>query len=263
MSIPVNRRTSGFTLIELLVVIAIIALLAAILFPVFARARENARRSSCQSNLKQISLGIIQYTQDHDERLPIGHAGGTAQQRLETAWAMTIQPYVKSIQLFQCPSDSTKGYDPDPVTGHPGLTDYAANIFAIPVIGASETTVKLSQIAYPSTMVMLMETRPASNYPYSTWHWINWEPPALNNGYMRGQSPGNPRSDPTVKHLMGSNWAFIDGHVKWYAPGKVKDSVNLAGTQYVCGIAAPSGASLSNPNGVNSPNGTDPGICLG
>ena len=66
-----HRRTTAFTLIELLVVIAIIAILAAILFPVFARARENARRSSCQSNLKQIALGIKQYTQDYDEKFPL------------------------------------------------------------------------------------------------------------------------------------------------------------------------------------------------
>src|SRR5687768_5924591 len=66
-----NGALKGFTLIELLVVIAIIAILAAILFPVFARARENARRSSCQSNLKQIGLGFAQYTQDYDEKMPI------------------------------------------------------------------------------------------------------------------------------------------------------------------------------------------------
>src|SRR5690349_12144108 len=75
-----KRSARGFTLIELLVVIAIIALLAAILFPVFARARENARRASCQSNLKQIGLGFHQYTQDYDDRLPLTmwHSGGSS-----------------------------------------------------------------------------------------------------------------------------------------------------------------------------------------
>jgi type II secretory pathway pseudopilin PulG len=88
-------------LIELLVVIAIIAILAAILFPVFGRARENARRSSCQSNLKQIGLGILQYTQDYDEKLvPFRNAAPAA----NTPWAHHIQPYIKSVQLFKCPS---------------------------------------------------------------------------------------------------------------------------------------------------------------
>ena len=96
---------TGFTLIELLVVIAIIAILAAILFPVFARARENARRASCQSQLKQIALGIKQYIQDYDEKFPprrdsadtTGTIGG---------WANLVQPYIKSEQIFQCPSES-------------------------------------------------------------------------------------------------------------------------------------------------------------
>ena len=99
----------GFTLIELLVVIAIIAILAAILFPVFARARENARRASCMSNLKQIGLGIMQYTQDYDEHLPAGflsYAGavypdGTTHTE---SWRVAIFPYVKSVQVFNCPS---------------------------------------------------------------------------------------------------------------------------------------------------------------
>src|SRR5215216_1456391 len=93
------RQKRGFTLIELLVVIAIIAILAAILFPVFARARENARRSSCQSNLKQIGLGLMQYTQDYDEAMPIIWNG-------EGEWMDAVQPYIKSYQLFVCPSDS-------------------------------------------------------------------------------------------------------------------------------------------------------------
>jgi prepilin-type N-terminal cleavage/methylation domain-containing protein/prepilin-type processing-associated H-X9-DG protein len=95
----------GFTLIELLVVIAIIAILAAILFPVFARARENARRASCQSNLKQIGLGLLQYSQDYDERmvsLTIGGGGNAA----SFPWPHLVQPYIKSTQLFQCPSDT-------------------------------------------------------------------------------------------------------------------------------------------------------------
>ena len=100
-----SQKNSAFTLIELLVVIAIIAILAAILFPVFARARENARRSSCQSNLKQIGLGILQYTQDYDEKLPSACDNLSG----DRPWQLTIQPYVKSVQLFKCPSMSGTG----------------------------------------------------------------------------------------------------------------------------------------------------------
>ena len=104
----VNRR--GFTLIELLVVIAIIALLAAILFPVFARARENARKSSCSNNLKQIGLGIAQYVQDYDETMPLGRAGqninADGSLLADAPWHAAVFPYVKSAQLFRCPSNS-------------------------------------------------------------------------------------------------------------------------------------------------------------
>src|SRR5438045_8639866 len=101
---PQIRKRFGFTLIELLVVIAIIASLAAILVPVFARARENARRSSCQSNLKQVCLGITQYVQDYDEKMPlVAFSGGTGYVTTSTpadGWANTIQPYVKSLQIL-------------------------------------------------------------------------------------------------------------------------------------------------------------------
>ena len=95
----------GFTLIELLVVIAIIALLAAILFPVFARARENARRASCQSNLKQIALGMAQYVQDYDERFPPYLTDASGNGAVDVAdgdqgWADLIQPYTKSCLLY-------------------------------------------------------------------------------------------------------------------------------------------------------------------
>src|SRR3954466_7638467 len=98
----IKSRNRAFTLIELLIVIAIIGLLAAILFPVFTRARENARRSSCQSNLKQILLGIHQYTQDYDELYPprLSIIEGK-----KVGFPQLYQPYLKSNQLFQCPSD--------------------------------------------------------------------------------------------------------------------------------------------------------------
>src|SRR4051812_23892404 len=103
-----NRR-KGFTLIELLVVIAIIAILAAILFPVFAKAREKARQATCVSNLKQLGLGLTQYLQDNDERYPSAANGQTNQISAGALgyWPYAISPYVKSRGVYRCPDELT------------------------------------------------------------------------------------------------------------------------------------------------------------
>lgn len=105
------RTTRGFTLIELLVVIAIIALLAAILFPVFARTRENARKSSCQSNLRQIAIGLQQYMSDYDGYMMGSEASGSS--GFVVSWSSQVGPYVKSGQVFACPSAERNVFTPD------------------------------------------------------------------------------------------------------------------------------------------------------
>jgi prepilin-type N-terminal cleavage/methylation domain-containing protein len=99
-------RHRGFTLIELLVVIAIIAILAAILFPVFAQAREKARQTQCVNNMKQAGLGVIQYLQDYDETYPMSVYRGRNNQNQECAYTMlsAIEPYVKNKDIYECPS---------------------------------------------------------------------------------------------------------------------------------------------------------------
>lgn len=118
-----NRSRGGFTLIELLIVIAIIGILAALLFPVFARARENARRLSCQSNLKQIGLGFAQYVQDYDERFPININS-------PSDWTTEAMPYIKNGQVFRCPDDSYPGgwsaYVENSPAGTPAYRPYLA-----------------------------------------------------------------------------------------------------------------------------------------
>ena len=162
-----KRFRSAFTLIELLVVIAIIAILAAILFPVFGRARENARRSSCQSNMKQMGLGILQYVQDYDEKYPMAYnyindanSGGGYNQ-----WSRLIQPYTKSEQLFVCPSDSNGGLVPTNNTA--ALTDnqvprisYTANSALLPRKRKSTdlpSVVALSAVDETAKTIMLAE----------------------------------------------------------------------------------------------------------
>ena len=219
---PNKTSRPAFTLIELLVVIAIIAILAAILFPVFARARENARRSSCQSNLKQIALGIKQYVQDYDERFPNLPLPAPAD---SPGWAYAVQPYLKSEQIFQCPSDTAPpapGADLFTRAGTAGFSDYYmnANLASSAGAGVSEASVD-----YSSNTVMNGEgTSGSANF----------------------QQQKNPSAG-QARHLEGANYAYVDGHVKWSRPEKVLD-----GTP----------ATLCGSSGTSTPTGSNATFCI-
>jgi prepilin-type N-terminal cleavage/methylation domain-containing protein/prepilin-type processing-associated H-X9-DG protein len=221
-----EQHRRAFTLIELLVVIAIIAILAAILFPVFARARESARRASCLSNLKQIGLGMIMYTEDYDEHVPPIDINAAADTNANNpyGWADAIQPYLKSTQIFQCPSEQwgTK-YNGDPSHYGSGYTDYWMNIMLSKPSYQGSGGVSIAEIDYPSQMVFLADGGGTwANGPsyYSSARYSS-------NGVSKSSAPigyCNATSAPHLavimddgakRHLDGTNFAFADGHAKW------------------------------------------------
>ena len=203
---------SAFTLIELLVAIAIIAILAAILFPVFARARENARRSSCQSNLKQIGLGMLQYTQDYDETYP-----RNAPDFANRIWWMDVtQPYVKSSQIFVCPSDSTGKY----TYPRPGNSDYGSYSGNNGYWGASgaqrsplgEPEVKIASIDSVATTALAFD---GNGEPQFTANGGNPQNAGsgISPAIVTTASPQTMGQIP-ARHLDTVNVLFCDGHVK-------------------------------------------------
>ncbi len=217
-----KSRKSAFTLIELLVVIAIIAILAAILFPVFARARENARRSSCQSNLKQIGLGILQYAQDYDEKYPMARTNnitfGTAVNN-NAPWQLVIQPYVKSLQLFKCPSysgdlfqnNSSDGtgnkvpvsYDCNG-TGHSSGTTAMGGVRPMNLLGEGGGA-SLARIGSSAQVILVGEVRDTRTEPEF------WNTPDL----------------VFQNHLGMTNFLFCDGHVKSLKPTATGAPLNM------------------------------------
>lgn len=222
-------RNRAFTLIELLVVIAIIAILAAILFPVFAQAREKARQISCISNLRNQGTGLAMYTQDYDERLCPWQAtpGDTNlpeardSQNFVKSFDRLIQPYLKNNQVTGCPSDLTQGFNKFPKGGVPAVRSFSmpGNIGGNWCPDQNQNpkgapAPSLAAIPLPSQTLHLTERdncgANSANWgddPHNTWGWC---------------SVNDAESEMAYRHTMQSNYLYVDVHVKSavYEPGK-------------------------------------------
>jgi prepilin-type N-terminal cleavage/methylation domain-containing protein/prepilin-type processing-associated H-X9-DG protein len=220
-------RRRAFTLIELLVVIAIIAILAAILFPVFAKAREKARTASCENNCKQIGLAFLQYVQDYDERYP-PYDNDTAGNSPRYGWELLIQPYIKNTQAFICPSDT------QPTSGVSGWLTAPGNFKASYIynwlVGQYPGGIAMAAAVSPATTVAYTCGGATANAtaPYVTTastpkesSWLLADPTV--NGYA--DSGNGDWAAPILRHNGMTSIGYLDGHVKvmlpdaWYFPG--------------------------------------------
>lgn len=208
-----RRRFPGFTLIELLVVLAIISVLAAILFPVFARARENARRASCMSNLKQIGLGVMMYAQDYDEKYPLNWHGNDPED-VNTdlskpsgvflvngghyvTYMDFIFPYVKNLQLFVCPSARSDATVPS--YGYSSVFSGGGYWY-----NAGNDGLYLASVTRPSEIVMIFDANQNGAHSLSPGSIGYWARSSLASNNLL-----------IAPHLGGGNVIYADGHVKW------------------------------------------------
>jgi prepilin-type N-terminal cleavage/methylation domain-containing protein/prepilin-type processing-associated H-X9-DG protein len=229
-------KRRGFTLIELLVVIAIIAILAAILFPVFARARENARRTSCASNLKQLGIGLMMYAQDNDETLPkvyiTNHAGEFPGGKWFASpydhwlfWPQIAYTYTKSLDMLYCPSR------PLPNAANRAVANYGANSWIMPV--ATENGInRLPSLTRPSQTYLIFDSgsfylRPISTNSVKLPKSYNYLPGSKATLVARGQDITGMTNDTYEsdfekgRHFGGVNIGYADGHVKWQRSDQV------------------------------------------
>lgn len=211
---------AAFTLIELLVVLAIISILTAILFPVFARARENARRASCLSNLQQIGLAFLQYTQDYDERYPLSSYQATASDK-NISWTVTAQPYMKSVRLFRCPSDEGLRWT-TPASPANGNNYYTTSYIMNAWIAGSSKYGCLAAINSPSKFIILVDANtnydPLQRDHFHPFYWVSNDPDVTPSAFMHNQT-WNSSTDETYeialrRHLEAFNSLCADGHAK-------------------------------------------------
>jgi len=196
----------GFTLIELLVVIAIIAILAAILFPVFAKAREKARQSSCLANLKQMGLALAQYVQDYDERTPPHMDDDPGTTTINWYWfqfPIRLLPYMKNTQILRCPSETAAAVTTPAETAGGRWSSYPCNTAV-----ANQSDAAFLDVA--NTIVMLDG---------------NEGDLGIENDTGRPDNPGYTGNTAYERHNGGANVLLYDGHCKWYQPSSLETAM--------------------------------------
>jgi len=203
-----RRGPVAFTLIELLVVIAIIAILAGLLFPVFARARDSARTATCKSNLRQIGLALQSYADDYDSALPGRFEGVEAQ-----SWREVIQPYCKSVQVFKCPSNTSRKVVQDKGNGKIGNVAGFCFDGKYPVSYACNGQNDQTELGGPTPMPE------NSGKPMAALQYTSYLILVMDSNYPYAEAPGGFENDVLfVSHSGRTNYLFADGHVKALRP---------------------------------------------